>query len=115
MQAVDLPMVAKLARAKIINLIYTNRTIFDKEINTADYQLAEQIYSRLYRAILYQEPFSISVSKSHTDIQWRIILTRLIEKINSNLIKAKIQISLGIINEHSKHYQVNFYLGFLVE
>ena len=115
MQIADLPRFAQLARAKMVSLVHRNRTVFDKEIDAANYELAEQIFNQLYKAIMHQEPFEISLSKNKTDIQWRTILTKLTKKINLNLIKAKMMIDLGLINEQPKHYQVQFYLGFLVE
>lgn len=115
MQIADLPQFAQLARAKMVSLVHRNRTIFDREVDAADYMLAEHIFNQLYKAIMHQEPFEISLSKNKTDIQWRAELTKLTEKINLNLIKVKLSIDLGLINEQPKHYQVRFYLGFLVE
>jgi hypothetical protein len=115
MQAGDLPQFAQLARAKMVSLVHRNRTIFDKEIDAANYELAEQIFNQLYKAIMCQEPFEIYLNKNKNEIQWRAELTKLTQKINLNLIKAKLSIDLGHINEQPKHYQVQFYLGFLVE
>lgn len=115
MQVADLPHFLLLARARMVSLVHRNRTIFDKEIDAANYMLTEQIFNQLYKAIMRQEQFEISLSKNKNDLEWRAELTKLTKQININLIKAKLMIDLGQIDDHPKHYQVRFYLGFLIE